>query len=175
MCEILKVFYVFFTLIVFLSRIIWSLSCFILINSVLTMHLAFRIVIQCQKLVREKFFDLKENSGKSQWKVREFHLENLVRTLWNSVSILMQICWIQRWCSFSSTLDWTYSFWAYLVQKAKTLCWKSNFIPRIIWICQIWWKCSFAVLWLVFWRLLDTINNSSFHQVSVSLVLSWVN
>ena len=87
MCEILKVFYVFFTLIVFLSRTIWSLSCFILINSVLTMHLAFRIVIQCQKLVGEKLFDLKENSGKSQGKVREFHLENFVRTLWNSVSI----------------------------------------------------------------------------------------
>ena len=175
MCEILKVFYVFFTLIVFLSRTIWSLSCFILINSVLTMHLAFRIVIQCQKLVREKLFDLKENSGKSQGKVREFHLENLVRTLWNSVSILMQICWIQWWCSFSSILDWKYSFWAYLVQKAKTFCWRWNFIPRIIWICQIWWKCSFAVLWLVFWQLLNTINNSSFHQVSVSLVLSWIN
>ena len=37
-----------------------------LINSVLTMQLSFKNVIQCQKLVREKSFDLKENSEKNQ-------------------------------------------------------------------------------------------------------------
>ena len=37
-----------------------------LINPVLTMQLSFKNVIQCQKLVREKSFDLKENSEKNQ-------------------------------------------------------------------------------------------------------------
>ena len=66
MCKILKVFYVLFTLIVFLSEAVLSLSRFILINSALTMQLAFKNVIQCQKLVRKKLSDLEEHSGGSQ-------------------------------------------------------------------------------------------------------------
>ena len=104
MCKILKVCYVFFTLIVFLSRIVRSLSCFILINSILTMQLTVKNVIQCQKLVRVKTFDLKLNSGKSQGKVRELHLENFVQTLKNSEitvmknSSLMNVFSITRHC-----------------------------------------------------------------------------
>ena len=77
MCKILKVFYVLFTLIVFLSEAVLSLSCFILINSALTMQLAFKNVIQCQKLVRKNYLIWKNIRGE----VREVHLKNLVRTL----------------------------------------------------------------------------------------------
>ena len=67
MGKILKVFYVFCTLIVFVRRIVCSLSCSILINSILTMQLAFKNVIQCQKLVREKSSGFERKFREKSW------------------------------------------------------------------------------------------------------------
>ena len=75
----LEVFYVFFDS--FLSRTVGSLSCVILINSVFTMQLALNTLSSVKNRSGKKSSDLKENSEKSQGKVREFHLGNLVRTL----------------------------------------------------------------------------------------------
>ena len=41
-----------------------------------------------------------------------------------------------------SAFDWKYHFRANLVQKIKIVSLNWNFVPRLIWICQIQWWCS---------------------------------